>query len=203
MSAARRTKKKVIKKRSRKVNPAPLMYIITAQGTGRKMSYDGAKFSERAKIRLFKTVADARKCAVELIVKYPMLRKYKVRIETNEHKPAPIITAKKNPSKRASKVARKVAGNAGLRQASKLLKEFSGHAPVEVLRIPSSKKRTGLVVGETDGILYTTVRDGKTEKYIHEFRKKSRPLLIASSDGTELGIVGGQFQFTEAGIEDR
>ena len=111
--------------------------------------------------------------------------------------------ARKNPSKRASKVSRKVAGNAGLRQASKLLKDFSGHAPVEILRIPSSKKRTGLVVGETDGILYTTVRDGRTEKYIHEFRKKSRPLLIASSDGTELGIVGGQFQFTEAGIEDR
>ena len=96
-----------------------------------------------------------------------------------------------------------VESDSGLRQASRLLKEFSGHAPAEILRIPTSKKRTGLVVGETDGILYTTVRDGRTEKYIHKFRKSSRPLLIASSDGTELGIVGGQFQFTEAGIEDR
>lgn len=71
-------------------NPAPLMYIITAQGTGKKMSYDGEKFSERAKIRLFKTVEDARKCAVDLIIKYPMLRKYRVKIETNEHKPGKI-----------------------------------------------------------------------------------------------------------------
>ncbi len=80
-------KRKAIKKRARLKNPAPLMYIITAQGTGRKMSYDGTKFSERAKIRLFKTVDEARKCAIDLIVKYPLLRKYKVRVETNEHKP--------------------------------------------------------------------------------------------------------------------
>lgn len=84
-----------------------------------------------------------------------------------------------------------------------MLKDFSGHDVDEVVRIPASKKRAGLIVGETDGILYTTVRDGKTEKYIHRFRKRSRPLLIASSDGKELGIVGGRFQFTEAGIEDR
>lgn len=59
------------------------------------------------------------------------------------------------------------------------------------------------MVGELDGVLYTTVRDGQTEKYVHRFRKKSRPLLATSHDGTQLGIVGGQFQFTEAGIEDR
>ncbi len=162
------------------------------------------KFSNSSgRVVLFKTAHAAEKKALELLRGFPMLGKYKVRVETNEHKPGVIPTARKNPSKRKSKVAQKVAGNAGLRQASRLLKDFSGHEPCEVLRIPTSKKRTGLVVGETDGILYTTVRDGRTEKYIHKFRKSSRPLLIASSDGTELGIVGGQFQFTEAGIEDR
>ncbi len=206
-------KRKVVKRRktrARKVNPAPLLYIITAQSAGERMSYVGMntkgvpKFSNTSgRVTLFKTVADARKCAVDLIVKFPMLRKYQVRVETNEHKPGAIPAARKNPSKRKSKVAQKVAGNAGLRQASRLLKDFSGHEPCEILKIPTSKKRTGLVVGETDGILYTTVRDGRTEKYIHKFKKSSRPLLIASSDGTELGIVGGQFQFTEAGIEDR
>lgn len=61
----------------------------------------------------------------------------------------------------------------------------------------------GLVVGELDGVLYSTTRDGKREKYIHRFRRKSRPLLAASHDGKTLRIVGGRFEFTEAGIEDR
>lgn len=61
----------------------------------------------------------------------------------------------------------------------------------------------GLVIGELDGVLYNTVRDGVPEKYVHRFRKSSRPLLAASADGTQLEIVGGRFQMTEAGIEDR
>jgi hypothetical protein len=89
-----------------------------------------------------------------------------------------------------------------LQQAGRLLAEFSGHEPVETIKAGTSFDK-GLVIGELDGVLYTTVRDGQTEKYIHKFRKNSRPLLAASSDGKKLGIVGGQFQFTEAGIEDR
>lgn len=60
-----------------------------------------------------------------------------------------------------------------------------------------------LPVGELDGVLYTTVRDGQTEKYIHKFRKKSRPLLAASHDGKSLHILGGEYEFTERGIEDK
>lgn len=66
-----------------------------------------------------------------------------------------------------------------------------------------SPTRKGLIVGELDGVLYTAVRDNQVEKYIHRFRKRSRPLLAASADGKNLEIVGGRFQFTEAGIEDR
>jgi hypothetical protein len=58
-------------------------------------------------------------------------------------------------------------------------------------------------VGELDGVLYTTVRDGVTEKYIHKFRKKSRPLLATSHDGKSLHILGGEYEFTERGIEDK
>lgn len=57
-------------------------------------------------------------------------------------------------------------------------------------------------MGRLDGVLYTTVRDGKTEKYIHEFSEKAAPILAASADGDELRIVGGQFEVTERGIED-
>jgi hypothetical protein len=90
-----------------------------------------------------------------------------------------------------------------LRQASRLLKEFSGHEPTEVLRVQKRNATRGLVIGELDGVLYTTVRDGEIERYVHKFRQSSRPLLTASADGKSLDIVGGRFQFTEAGIEDR
>jgi hypothetical protein len=90
-----------------------------------------------------------------------------------------------------------------LRQAASLLEEFSGHKPAEILRVQRDPIRKGLVIGTMDGVLYSTVRDGVAERYIHRFRKSSRPLLAASADGTQLEIVGGRFQMTEAGIEDR
>ncbi len=61
----------------------------------------------------------------------------------------------------------------------------------------------GLKIGRCDGILYTTIRDGVTEKYIHEFKKKARPVLVASYDGKQLLLVGGKFTFTDRGIVDK
>lgn len=81
--------------------------------------------------------------------------------------------------------------------------DFSGHEATRVLKVRHPQLRKGLIVGELDGVLYTAVRDNRAERYIHRFRKRSRPLLTASADGKALGIVGGRFQFTEAGIEDR
>jgi hypothetical protein len=90
-----------------------------------------------------------------------------------------------------------------LDEAAQRLEDFSGHAPTEVLRVPAQTPTVALPVGELDFVGYTTVRDGKTEKYIHRFAKKSRPLLASSHDGTSLHILGGEYEFTEAGIEDR
>jgi photosystem II stability/assembly factor-like uncharacterized protein len=90
-----------------------------------------------------------------------------------------------------------------VKEAQQLFKDFRGDAPEGLKKVRLRSPKTGLVIGELDGVLYTTVRDGKTEKYIHEFRKKSRPTLIAASDGQSLIIHGGEFEFTEAGIEDR
>jgi hypothetical protein len=86
--------------------------------------------------------------------------------------------------------------------AAKLQTDFSGHSPgnVDTVTVPENKVFTP--VGKLSGVLYDTTRDGKSEKYIHRFRRKSRPLLAASSDGTELKILGGGFRFTEAGIVD-
>lgn len=81
--------------------------------------------------------------------------------------------------------------------------DFSGHDVTRLLRVHQPSVKRGLIVGELDGVLYTAVRDGQRQKYIHRFRKRSRPLLTAAADGRSLDIVGGRYQFTEAGIEDR
>jgi len=90
-----------------------------------------------------------------------------------------------------------------IEQAKELFKDFRGDDAEELTKVKLRNPKTGLVIGELDGVLYTTVRDGKKEKYIHEFKKTSRPLLVASSDGESLHVIGGKYEFTEAGIEDR
>lgn len=87
--------------------------------------------------------------------------------------------------------------------AVRLFKAFRGEQPeyVETVRVPEHD--TLLLIGECDGILYTTSRDGRLESYLHEFRKSSRPLLCSSFDGKQLYLLGGAYSFTEAGITDR
>jgi ribosomal protein S12 len=89
-----------------------------------------------------------------------------------------------------------------LAQAESLFSDFTGHDVQEHTTVEIDPMHTGLVVGDVRGILYETTRDGEVENYIHEFKKKSRPLLVASHDGKQLGIVGGRFRFTDRGIED-
>ena len=107
---------------------------------------------------------------------------------------------RRNPE---SRTAQRIGNDPELSDAAELLRDFSGHEPSEIVRISQKGFHKGLVLGELDGVLYTTVRDGNREAYIHKFRKQSRPLLAVSSDGTQIGIVGGRYQVTEAGIEDR
>jgi hypothetical protein len=86
-------------------------------------------------------------------------------------------------------------------QAGELFKDFTGNAPDNLQKVRIRNPKTGLVIGELDGVLYTTVRDGKTEKYKHDFKKGNRPHLVASHDGQSLHILGGDYEFTERGIE--
>ena len=89
-----------------------------------------------------------------------------------------------------------------IKDAVELFEDFTGDEaeysePVDYF-IPD----VGMEIGTVDGIMYTTVRDGKEEKYIHEFKKASRPLFAVSPDGKQLMMVGGSYQFTAKGIED-
>lgn len=89
-------------------------------------------------------------------------------------------------------------------RAVRLYERFTGHDAEElgVFQLPDLPS-TATVIGECDGVLYTTVRDGKTERYIHEFRARDKPLLCVSPDGRQLILVGGRYVFTEKGIVDK
>lgn len=88
-------------------------------------------------------------------------------------------------------------------RAADLFERFTGMDAEEIgsVNVPEIPP-VGVAVGTLDGVLYTTVRDGVTEKYIHKFKAKDRPLLVVSPDGKSMFIVGGRYDFTERGIVD-
>lgn len=114
----------------------------------------------------------------------------------------PISEAEKKRLLRA--VDREFGGQgAQLRKAAGLYTKFTGHENVDVVKATVSPMPKVLVeIGMIDGVLYTTKRDGVTEKYIHRFKKNSRPLFAVSPDGKQLFLLGGAFTFGERGIVD-
>jgi len=98
----------------------------------------------------------------------------------------------------ASGAARRIA------QARSLGLRFSGTPVERGIRVPVEPvPKEMLAIGYADGILYSTVRDGVLEKYIHRFRGKARPLLAVSHDGRRAYLLGGEYVFTERGFIDR
>lgn len=89
-----------------------------------------------------------------------------------------------------------------LNRAKRLFEEFTGHEANIYEPVDIPEHDTAVLIGELDGLLYTTIRDGVKESYIHEFKTKSRPLLCVSYDGKQLYIVGGRYIFKETGIND-
>jgi hypothetical protein len=96
-----------------------------------------------------------------------------------------------------------LSSKARLNQAANLYESFTGHDAGYIDKINLPIAREVVRVGPCDGILYSTVRDGKPEKYIHKFKKSARPLLVSSFDGRTLYLIGGSYKFTERGIIDR
>lgn len=92
---------------------------------------------------------------------------------------------------------------AKLHQAADLLEEFTGHEPVFIEDLPDPDLNVSLKIGKVDAILYEAVRDGVKERYKHDFKKSARPLLVAKYDGSQVGLIGGSYEFTERGIVDR
>jgi hypothetical protein len=97
----------------------------------------------------------------------------------------------------AGKVTRRVAA------ASGLFRSFTGRPgkPAGYVDIPDDDVL--VIVGNCEAIAYNAVRGGKRSSYQHEFAKKSRPVLAASSDGNRLYLIAGKYRFTARGIVDR
>lgn len=89
------------------------------------------------------------------------------------------------------------------RAAVKRWEEFTGHQAESFTEIRLPIDEVVLEIGHVEGIAYSTVRDGKKERYFHEFKKSARPILAASHDGKRLLLIGGDFEFTERGITDK
>lgn len=103
---------------------------------------------------------------------------------------------KENPSPRSLSAQKK--------QASDLYRDFTGHEAGEVVTIDKPDFPDVMsVIGDIDGILYSVVRDGVLEKYIHKFKKNSRPLFCVAPDGLSLFMIGGSYEFGDRGIVDK
>lgn len=90
-------------------------------------------------------------------------------------------------------------------RGAKLSKDFSGHTakPLGKFAFPDNPG-VGVAIGNVLGISYSTKRDGVNENYYHAFRNvNSRPLLVTSSDGKQLYLIGGSYSFTDRGIVDK
>ena len=72
---------------------------------------------------------------------------------------------------------------------------------LEAYELPNAQ--AGWELGPVAELSYIATRDGDTNEFRHRFKKRSRPLLIASADGSELIILGGEYSVTDRGIEDR
>lgn len=92
---------------------------------------------------------------------------------------------------------------ADVKRAALLRERFTGEdtIPLDVVNVPPLPAVVA-VIGECDGVLYTTVRDGRTESYIHEFASKDKPLLCVDPSGRQILLIGGRYVFTNRGIVD-
>lgn len=173
------------------------------RGIGPVMIYNGKSFSDRpdAKPYGFSSKTAAASMARRLLTNNRKLAPYKMWV-------APALYGEARVDRAVNPRRRKNPAPASLDEAAHKLEEFTGRPAGDVIESsPRSKDKTGLVIGELDLIGYRQAREGidggRMTRFAHKFRKNSRPLLAVSTDGKQLHIVGGQYEFTDAGIEDR
>lgn len=190
-------------KRSRRRNPERHVLVIQAKSSHRApimfygKSSDGThySFNNLRRPKIFRSRDEALRAGTRLLLKFPQLSKYSLWTQG-------LVAGSRTDRRYINPQQR------GLDVAARKLEDFTGHAPTRKIRAGErSSDKTGLVIGELDLIGYKAAREGiaggRMQRWGHQFKKDSRPLLAVSSDGKQLHIVGGRYEFTEAGIEDR
>lgn len=87
--------------------------------------------------------------------------------------------------------------------AIRLYRNFREVEPKRLTTVDLDIPDAVAVIGHVEAIKYRTTHGGKTELYEHPFQEGSRPLLVVSSDGRQLLLLGGRYKFTSRGIVDR
>ena len=90
-----------------------------------------------------------------------------------------------------------------LRQSVELYESFREAKPKRLKVLSFDVPELVAVIGHVEAIDYRTTHGGKVTLYNHKFQKGSRPLLVASSDGRQLLLLGGRYVFTDRGIVDK
>lgn len=99
-----------------------------------------------------------------------------------------------NPAPRAADIER----------AARRIRSFTGMPDVSARRIRVARQSDVVLdIGRVNQLWYSTIREGRHERYRHTFTRNSRPLLAASPDGKRLYLLGGAYTFTDRGIVDR
>lgn len=92
---------------------------------------------------------------------------------------------------------------ADMSKAARAYKQFRGMDPREVVSVPLPDKPVkSWHMGDVEGIMYKTERDGETQRYMHKFKGDAGPSLVVQDDGKQLYLTGGDYHVTERGIED-
>lgn len=200
----RKIKKKSRSRRSLKIRKHNPSWFIHIQGhpRGPVMLWNGKSFNDQEDSRPlpFSSPESAMQKARWLRGKfYKALKNYKIWVSDQ-------IFGSMLESRRVNSTRRK--NPESIDEAAQKLEDFTGRPATHVERVESrSPQKTAWTLGELDLIGYRAAREGisggKMVRYSHPFRKGSRPLLATSTDGKQLKIVGGRYEVTEAGIEDR
>lgn len=85
--------------------------------------------------------------------------------------------------------------------AVSLFRAFHNREPRkgDIVEIKQDGDITALYIGEQAGILYTVPWEKKP--FFHRFSKNNRPLLLVSSDGSQMITHGGAYRFTPQGFK--
>lgn len=111
------------------------------------------------------------------------------------------MSGKVPPSSKA-RSRRRVSGDVA--RAAQRFRNFTGHEAEVIgkVNMPSLPKAVACM-GELEAVIYSTVRDGKREKFIHKFKAADAPLLCVTPDGKQILLIGGRYTWTYRGIVDK